>query len=26
LAKAQPKITECAEIEEKAFKLLASVA
>lgn len=26
LAKAQPKITECAEIEEKAFKLLGSVA
>ena len=26
LAKAQPKIMECAEIEEKAFKLLASVA
>ena len=26
LVKAQPKITECAEIEEKAFKLLASVA
>jgi len=26
LAKAQPKIMKCAEIEEKAFKLLASVA
>jgi len=26
LAKAQPKIVECAKIEEKAFKLLASVA
>jgi len=26
LANAQPKIAECAEIEEKAFKLLASVA
>jgi len=26
LAKAQPKIMECTEIEEKAFKLLASVA
>ena len=26
LAEAQPKITECAEIEEKAFKLLASIA